>query len=150
MANYSMDNDPDYWRVPQRFKELAEFVPSTGARCAWYPMGDENDDEAPIAVVLSMEPGYVITRHAHPCERVEVVLRGSIETEGRTFVAGDVMTAHANEFYGPKVCGPEGCTTLEVFAAARGSYTRITEGPDGEPLSTDLLEDHTQLDRSRR
>jgi hypothetical protein len=139
MPNYSMDNDPNYWQYPDRFKEMAEFAPEIGARAAYYPLGDAYDESAPVALVLGMEPGYVVTRHSHPCERFEVVVRGSIETEGKTMIPGDVMTAHAWEFYGPKVAGPNGCTTIEVFATMEGAYTRVVEGDDGQPVVANLL-----------
>lgn len=147
MPDYSMDNDPAYWHVPERFKELAEFVPTIGVRGAWFPMGDEDDDDVPMAHILHMKPGYVIKRHAHPCERFEVVLRGSIHADGQTLVPGDIMTAHPNEFYGPKTAGPDGCTTLEVFATIRGSFTRVTEDENGGHVITNLLEDQAVLSR---
>jgi len=150
MPNYSMDHDQEYWEVPERFRSLVESLPSIGIRSTYFPLGDVQDDDAPTAVVLQMEPGYVITRHAHPCQRVEVVLRGTIEADdGRTLVPGDVMTADANEFYGPKTAGPEGCTTLEIFSKTIGSFTRISEFPDGSHKTTNILEDQSVLGQGR-
>jgi hypothetical protein len=141
MPNYAMDDDPEFWQAPDRFKQLAAFAPEIGAEASYFPMGDPEDDDAPMALVMRMQPGYVITRHTHPCERFEVIVRGSLETGGRTLVAGDVMTAHAWEFYGPKVAGPQGCTTVEVFAKTTGAYLRIVEGEDGAVQTSNLLQD---------
>ncbi len=45
----------------------------------------------------------------------------------------------AHELYGPKTAGPNGCTTVEVFAKAVGAYERITEEPDGSRQTTNLI-----------
>jgi anti-sigma factor ChrR (cupin superfamily) len=140
MATYSMDHDPEYWQFPERYREMVEFGPKIGVRGAFYPLGDPDNENTPMAVVLNMAPGYIVGRHSHPSFRFEVIVRGSIETEGRTLVAGDIMTAEPYEFYGPKICGPEGCTTIEIFSNRVGSHTRIAEGPDGEAIPANLLE----------
>jgi quercetin dioxygenase-like cupin family protein len=56
-------------------------------------MGDENDMNAPVAVMLQLDPGASIARHSHPCERFEVITAGSLITEGLIVVPGDVMVA---------------------------------------------------------
>jgi anti-sigma factor ChrR (cupin superfamily) len=138
VPNYSFDNDPGYWQFPERFRAMVEFAPEIGVRGAFYPMGEDSDD-VPMAVIMDMEPGYVIGRHSHPCERFEVIARGTLDIEGRTYVAGDVLTAKPYEFYGPKTAGPDGCMTIEIFSKATGAYTRIAEGPDGEAIPANLL-----------
>jgi len=143
MPNYSMDEDPAYWQAPERFRGLFDQTPSMGVKTSYFPLGDPNDDNTPMAVVLQMEPGYVITNHAHACERVEVIMRGTLTAEGRVYKAGDVLTAKANEFYGPKVAGKDGCTTLEVFAKTTGSIWRIVKNESGEVVRTNMLESFT-------
>ena len=139
MPMFSMDNDPEFWQAPGRFAEMPAVAEQLGARISFFPLGDSESDASPICVVFEMQPGYVIQRHAHPCERFEIVVRGSISAGDRTLVPGDVMIAGNGEVYGPKVAGPEGCTTVEVFANAPGAYMRIAES--GGVLTTNNLLD---------
>ena len=106
MPNISM-SDPEYWQGDRRA------LPGFRSK-DWY-LGPQTPDATRV-MVLDMEPGTVIPRHAHNAERFEVIVKGSIWVGERLFTPGDVMTAHAGEFYGPKVAGPDGCTTMEVFA----------------------------------
>lgn len=92
---------------------------------------DAGDPDAPAVLVLTMPPGYVMFRHAHRCHRVEVVVRGSMESDGRTLGPGDVMTAGPGEWYGPHVVGPQGCTTVEIFATFDGVFRVLAEDDDG-------------------
>ena len=140
MPNYSMDEDAEYWQAPERFRKLLEMAPSMGVKNAIFPLGDPNDENTAMAVVLQMEPGYVITRHAHPCDRFETVVRGTLEFNGRVYRAGDVLTAKPNEFYGPKTAGKDGCTTIEIFSKAKGVYHRMTQDENGQTVVTNLLE----------
>lgn len=139
MPDYSMDNDPDYWQAPARFRALFEKVQSFGLRASYFPMGDPDKDSTPVAVVVEMPPGFVIMRHAHPCDRFEVIVRGTLEAEDRTLHVGDVMTSKAGELYGPKTAGKDGCTTIEVFSTAAGVTQRIEERPGGRLEAVDLL-----------
>lgn len=86
---------------------------------------------SPAAVVLEMPAGYVLFRHAHVCHRFEVVVKGSLEADGRVLHPGDVMTAGPGEMYGPHTAGSEGCTTVEVFGTLDGVFRVIADGPDG-------------------
>jgi len=141
MPNYSMDSDPEYWQAPEAFKSLLALAKTIGTRGSWFALGDPDNENTPMAVVLDMKPGYVITRHTHPCARLEIIVRGSLDTGDRVLFPGDIMYSGAHEFYGPKVAGPEGCTTLEVFATVTGASYRITEEADGSITSTNLVKD---------
>ena len=140
MPNYSMDEDPGFWQAPERYRTPFEKSPQMGVRCSYFALGDANDDNTPVAVVLQMEPGFVITQHAHPCERVEVVVRGTLTADGRVYRPGDVLTARPNEFYGPKTAGKEGCTTMEIFSNASGATYRVTKDESGKVTRTNLVE----------
>lgn len=138
MADYSMDEDPDYWQAPGRFRPLLEKLRSFGIRASYFALGDTDNDSTPVAVIVEMPPGFVIMRHAHPCDRFEVIVRGTLESEDRILRPGDVMVSAAGELYGPKKAGEEGCTTIEVFATAPGVTKRIEERPDGSVETVDL------------
>jgi anti-sigma factor ChrR (cupin superfamily) len=138
MADYSMDSDPGYWQAPERFRALFEKMHSLGVRVSYFPLGDASNDTTPVAVVVEMKPGFVIMRHAHPCDRFEVIVRGTLEAADRTLHVGDVMVSAAGELYGPKTAGRDGCTTIEVFGTAAGVTQRIEERPDGKIVTVDL------------
>ncbi|HTJ64623.1 MAG TPA: hypothetical protein VL899_12510 [Alphaproteobacteria bacterium] len=138
MPDYSMERDPDYWQAPERFRALFEKMHSLGIKVSYFPIGDPDSDSTPVAVVVEMPPGFVIMRHAHPCDRFEVIVRGTLEAKDRTLHAGDVMTSKAGEMYGPKTAGRDGCTTIEIFGTAPGVTQRIEERPDGSVVTTDL------------
>jgi anti-sigma factor ChrR (cupin superfamily) len=137
MPDYSMEN-PDYWQAPERFRALFDKMHSLGVRVSYFPVGDPASDDTPVAVVVEMKPGFVIMRHAHPCDRFETIIRGTLETEDRTLRVGDVMTSAAHEMYGPKTAGKDGCTTIEIFGKASGVTKRIEERPGGKVETVDL------------
>lgn len=141
MPTYSLDHDAEYWQSPDRFRSMFEQASTIGNKASLFAIGDPNDDDTPMAFILQMEPGFVITRHAHPCDRFETIVRGTLEVDGRTLGPGDVLMHAANELYGPKTAGPDGCITVEVFAKAVGAYERITEQPDGSRKTTNLIDD---------
>ncbi|WP_162792312.1 cupin domain-containing protein [Novosphingobium sp. P6W] len=141
MPIYSLDHDADYWQSPDRFRSMFDQASTIGNKASLFAIGDPNDDATPMAFILQMEPGFVITRHAHPCDRFETIVRGTLEVDGRTLYPGDVLTHVAHELYGPKTAGPDGCTTVEVFARAVGAYERITEQPDGGRKTANLIDD---------
>jgi anti-sigma factor ChrR (cupin superfamily) len=138
MPDYSMDEDPDYWQAPERFRALFEKMHSLGVRVSYFPLGDADNDNTPVAVVVEMKPGFVIMRHAHPCDRFEVIVHGTLEAENRTLRVGDVMVSKAGELYGPKTAGKDGCTTIEMFGTAAGVTKRIEERADGSTETVDL------------
>lgn len=107
MAIYSMD-DAEYWIEPPNFIQFDDM------RSSHRVLGDEPGD--PRVVILDMKPGYVIPRHSHGCERFEVIVKGSLYFEDQELQVGTIMLAHPGEVYGPKVAGPNGCVTAEVFA----------------------------------
>lgn len=137
MPDYSME-DPAYWQTPDRFRALFDKMHSLGVRVSYFPVGDAASDDTPVAVVVEMKPGFVIMRHAHPCDRFETIIRGTLETEDRVLRVGDVMTSVAHEMYGPKTAGKDGCTTIEIFGKASGVTKRIEERPGGKVETVDL------------
>jgi hypothetical protein len=74
-------------------------------------------------------PGYVLPRHRHASHRLEVVIQGSLEVDGRVLGPGDVMWSQAGEFYGPHVAGPDGALTVEIFSSSDGIGGEM-EDPD--------------------
>lgn len=115
-------------------KQLADW--GIDARYSNIWMLDKTQDfSAPAAYLLEMPPGFVLSRHGHPCERFEVIVRGSLDVgDGRIARPGDIFTAQANTLYGPHQAGPEGCTTIEVFSYGYAMFRMLYEGADGEIL----------------
>ena len=96
-------------------------------------LGDPADESAPATLIFTMAPNSVLPRHAHSCERFEVVLEGSLKVEDNELELGpgDVMIARPGEAYGPHTAGPEGCRTLEIFSTLAGAHSILFETPDG-------------------
>lgn len=154
MSYMTMEED-EYWDVPERLlpigtnrkdrPEAATGSGSTGAdlmaqlRSTQFVLGDPEDDDSPAANVIEMPPGYGIGYHTHPCDVFMVVLKGSLHVPGKVLHPGDGMVAKANEFYGPEVAGPEGCTRVEFFAAMRGFLEVTYLLKDESPIVTHYL-----------
>jgi hypothetical protein len=133
MAAFKASDEAYYRQVPSWFADAlpagddedksAMFFLSDGDKEAW---------DQPAVVVLEMPPGFVLMRHAHPAHRVEVVVKGSLTTEdGVVLGPGDVMVAGPGELYGPKIIGPEGCTTAEVFGRAEAIIRIVADSSEG-------------------
>jgi hypothetical protein len=121
---------------------------ATGTRM--FVLADAPDSwDSPAVVMLEMPPNYVLFRHGHTCHRFEVVVKGTLDADGKILGPGDVMTARPGEMYGPHTAGPEGCTTAEVFGSLGGVFRVIAESPEGERefdfLQGDLPESYEPL-----
>src|SRR5438045_1690818 len=99
MPNYTPD-DPEYWQLPEGYAEALAASGVRDIRLSHFFLGPDTAD-TPKIVVLDMEPGFVLPRHAHGCERFEVIVRGSLWLGEQELPAGTIMTARAGEFYGP-------------------------------------------------
>lgn len=127
MRNLAMD-DPAYWEGVRE--------PLDGVRSREFTMGSLPRSAARV-LVLEMEPGFVIARHAHNADRFEMIVKGSLHIGEKVYYPGAVMTACAHEYYGPKVCGPEGCTTVEFFAGEVQGESLLFELADGSRVTFD-------------
>jgi hypothetical protein len=133
MAVFRTD-EPDYYgQIPEWFIDACPKGEEGDASAMFFLTdGEQEAWDAPAVVILEMPPGYVLLRHAHPAPRVEVIVKGGLTTEdGIVLGPGDVMVARAGELYGPKVIGPDGCTTAEVFGRADAIVRIIADSADG-------------------
>jgi hypothetical protein len=111
----------DFWgRVPKSQEVIRERANEIAMEISYFVMGDPDDKDAPTVVALKMDPGAVTVRHAHACERFEIIVKGSLVVGDQVLRPGDVMKSAANEMYGPHVAGPEGCVTFEIFSNQTG------------------------------
>jgi hypothetical protein len=152
---YLSIEDEDYWKNPGRLAKLenpinfaARDIPETPymkllrqVRATHFVLGDPDDDEAPAAIVLRLPPMLALPYHAHASDIFMVVIKGSLHVPGRVLLPGDAQTAKANEFYGPEVAGPDGCTRVEFFSRLHGSTHVEYKLPDGGTLTFDALGD---------
>jgi hypothetical protein len=127
MPNYTMDQ-AEYWVDADKYAAFENLRTSNRV------LGD--DPRSPRIVIMDMGPGFVIPRHSHGCERYEMIVSGSLYSQEEVLHVGDVMLAHADEVYGPKIAGPEGCMTLEVFERNDTSGSRY-ELEDGTMITVD-------------
>jgi hypothetical protein len=133
---YFIKKDSDgYWnRYPSHLADMAQIMEASGLTPAtMHVLGDSADETAPATLIFTMPPNSVLPRHAHSCERFEVILEGSLKVEdnGLELGPGDVMIARPGEPYGPHTAGPEGCRTLEIFSTLAGAHSILYESPDG-------------------
>jgi hypothetical protein len=135
--------DADYYDShPEDLKENLTAVNAvSNLRTSTYVLGDPLDENAPAAAVILYPPNWVLPRHTHACERLEIVIEGSISAGDLILSPGDVMEAHRGELYGPHVIGPEGCKTLEVFGNRRGYHLLTFEDPSGQLVELDIASD---------
>ena len=129
--------DPQFWSSePEFLRPLQEACAPHGLSIRHFVMGDPDVPTTPTAAVLKMPPGYVLPRHAHPCERLEVIVAGSLQVGGEVLLPGDVMETPAGEMYGPHAAGPDGCTTVEIFSSVTGNGNVVYDTEDGpSPVS---------------
>jgi hypothetical protein len=122
MAKIHRGADPHFWpNCPPSRLHNQKAATDRGFKLAVFPMGDPDDDEAPLVSLLWLPPGGVLPRHAHPCHRVEVVVSGSLDIgNGVELLPGDVATSEPLEAYGPHTAGPAGCLSVEIFSEAGG------------------------------
>ena len=94
-----------------------------GQEWARFILGGKDNPAAPQVWIVKLPPNFVVPRHYHKTNRLEVMLRGSYTLDGKERGAGAITFFTANEVYGPIVIGPEGGITREVFS------TGIDMGP---------------------
>jgi hypothetical protein len=123
---------PGFWQLgPEVLQVVREAAAPFGLRLSFFALGDPEDPRTAVANMLEMPPNFVLPRHAHDCERLEIVVRGTLEVDGEILGPGDVSIARPMEMYGPHVAGPEGCTTLEFFSSMKGVGQVILDQPEG-------------------
>jgi hypothetical protein len=113
--------DPDYWQAPAGTTWGATVVAAgeaQGTKTAIHALGDPTDEQTPVVVIIKFPPNYVLPRHCHQSDRLEVVVAGSVEVDGQWLGPGDIWASPAGEFYGPHTMGPDGCTTMELATVA--------------------------------
>lgn len=131
--------DDNYWGTAPEAPwagAVAAAGAATGLRTSIFALRDATDDTTPMAVMVEYPPNYPLPRHSHGSGRLELVVRGSIQVGEDVLGPGDIMTADADELYGPHTIGPEGCTTMEV-ASVRGGRLLTFDTPQG-PMNVDF------------
>lgn len=107
---------------------------------------DVDDQAAPVASILKIAPNDVLPRHAHDCHRVEIILEGSLATgSGEVLTPGDIMVSRRGEFYGPHTAGPDGCLSVEIFSAQRGTAPIAPAGGADDAHATDVADRVTAI-----
>ena len=98
---------PGFWDLgPEVLKVVREAAAPFELRLSFFALGDPDDPSTAVANMLEMPPNFVLPRHAHDCERLEIVVRGTLEVDGEILHPGDISVARPMEMYGPHVAGP--------------------------------------------
>jgi hypothetical protein len=94
-------------------------------------VGPEGDAGAPRFVHVHMHPGSPPRLwHAHPGWTTTIVLSGSMDIEGETFTAGQMVVVAPHVSYGPLEPGPDGATFMEIFY---GDAATRTDWDEADP-----------------
>ena len=113
---------------------FTEGLRGTGMDARELPMwfiGGAADFSAPAAYRLAMPPNWVLCRHGHPCERLEIVIQGALEVgDGRIATVGDMFTAAANTLDGPGTRPDQrAARRLRSSARSKACSACFTRGP---------------------
>jgi hypothetical protein len=134
--------DDNYWGVIPAGTEnnWAEMVAAAGQaqglKNSMHTLGDPNDPRSPVAAFVAYPPNFLLPRHSHDSDRLELVIAGSVEADGQWLGPGDLWTSDANIFYGPHRMGPDGCTTMELICAS--GARRLTFDAEGKSIDIDF------------
>jgi hypothetical protein len=133
-------HDPDFWgNSPEEVKAINQAAGNEGLTSSHYLLG-RREDNPPLVAPLRMEPGYVLTRHAHDCFRLEIIIEGSLQVGDRTMKPGDIMMTEPGVLYGPHVAGPDGCVTFEICSDFEGANRFSIQDPSGKMITLDVLD----------
>jgi len=87
-------------------------------------IGDGTSADPARFVHVRMEPGSVPRLwHSHPGWTTTIVLEGSLDIEGQTFTAGQLVVVAPDVGYGPLRPGPDGAAFIEIFSDTAATRT---------------------------
>lgn len=116
MAYYTIE-DADFIGDPGPvFDKIRKEGSSTGCKVAVTSLARDGtaDPDSGIILWVAMPPNFKVPRHYHDTTRVEIIVKGSLDTGERVLKPGDVMITPPGEWYGPYVTGPDGALTAEI------------------------------------
>jgi hypothetical protein len=108
-------------------QEQIRHIKNEDGTVAYLLWGDDKDPKVITALGKKMECGGIRVRHSYTCERIEVIVQGSLDTGEQVLTPGDVLRSRPKMFYGPYVAGPEGCTAVSISNGLTGSYVICLE-----------------------
>jgi hypothetical protein len=127
VATYLSTDDPDFWgKGPEWSADARRLGAMAGYKIRHFVMADsderpgEDAQQPPVVALMYMPPGCFMPRHSHASPRLEFILEGSYECEGRVLGRGDVMVSGPGETYGPNLVGPDGVLSVEIFSTPAG------------------------------
>lgn len=118
---YFIEGEAGYWtQVPPGRRHNQVNAANLGLRLNAFAMGDPDDPAVPLVSMLYIPAGATLPRHSHPCHRVEVMVRGSLQVSDRVLRPGDISISGPEEAYGPHVAGADGSLSVEIFSRSDG------------------------------
>lgn len=116
MGFYTIE-DPDFiGDAGPVFDKIRAQGASTGCKVAVTSLSRDGtlDPESGIILWVHMPPNFRIPRHYHDTTRVEIIIKGSLDTGDRVLKPGDVMITRPKIWYGPYLTGEDGVVTAEI------------------------------------
>jgi hypothetical protein len=129
---------PRHWQRSTSWARLGFVELPDGSRVSSVRVGEEDDPDSPLLLMMSFPPNGRIPVHSHQTDYAEVILEGAQYVGRRLHQAGDVRIVKAGTAYGPLVAGPEGARVLVIFRDSRWRG-QPTQSSEAEELRRDIL-----------
>lgn len=111
---------------------------------AWLDMGDPDDPQRPLVMLIRYAPNIEVRPHAHACDYTSIVVEGEVTVSGRKHGVGTVRVVAAGTTYGPLIAGPEGTRLIDVFTDRNGLFPVWAKVDDTNRERLAALQDHLE------
>jgi hypothetical protein len=129
---------PRHWQRSTSWDRLGFVELPDGSRVSSVRVGEEDDLDSPLLLMMSFPPNGRIPVHSHQTDYAEVIIEGTQYVGRRLHQAGDVRIVKAGTAYGPLVAGPEGARVLVIFRDSRWRG-QPTQSSEADELRRDIL-----------
>jgi hypothetical protein len=111
---------------------------------AWLDMGDPDDPDRPLVMLVRYAPNITLAPHSHATDYSSVVVQGEVTVSGRRHTVGSMRIVAAGTTYGPLVAGPEGTTIIDTFASRNGLFPLYAKIDDTNRARLDALKEYLE------
>lgn len=110
-----------HWKFNTRWDDPSlDWETKSTSRSAMLDIGDEDDPDRPIVIVVEYPANRVVPPHHHETDYLSVIVQGEMKVTGRAHDVGSMRFTGAGTVYGPLEIGPAGCTVIDIFINRSG------------------------------
>ena len=115
-------SEPKFWQTDLDWDDPSLSWHGDESRVLYslHDIGDPNDSERPVVMLLKYAPGHHVTAHWHDSDYCSIVAAGELTVTGRLHGAGAVRLVAAGTTYGPLKAGPLGARVVDIFTNRNG------------------------------